>query len=93
VDALPVPVVIHAGYEAGRPVMQLEDPLLSLSEARRAEIFDPHIQADSQKGHTMRLNFGLAMAWRLLRRMGADLTVLPGASGGSVFRLVLPAAE
>ncbi len=91
--ALPLPVVIRASSEAGHVVIQLEDPLLALSEAERAEIFDPHIQADSQRGHTMRLNFGLAMAWRLLRRMGADLTVSPGASGGSVFRLVLPAAE
>jgi DNA-binding response OmpR family regulator len=90
---LPVPVVIHAGHEAGRPVIRLEDPSLALSEERRAEIFDPHIEADSRRGHTMRLNFGLAMAWRLLRRMGADLTVSPDATGGSVFRLVLPAAE
>jgi DNA-binding response OmpR family regulator len=91
--AVPVPVVIRAGYEAGRPVLRLEDPLLALSEARRAEIFDPHIQADARRGDTMRLNIGLAMAWRLLRRMGADLTVSPGTSGGSVFRLVLLAAE
>lgn len=90
--ALPVPLMIRAGYDGGRPVMLLEDPLLALSEARRAEIFDPHIQADFRKGHTMRLNFGLAMAWRLLSRMGADLTVSPGLSGGSVFRLALPAA-
>jgi signal transduction histidine kinase len=89
----PAPVVIRASYEAGRPVMQLEDPLLELSEARRADIFDPRIQADSQGGHTLRLNFGLALAWRLLRRMGADLTVSPGVSGGSTFRLVLPVAE
>ncbi|WP_224249205.1 response regulator [Hyalangium gracile] len=89
----PVPLAIRASYEAGRPVIRLEDPLLGLSEARRAEIFDPHIQVDSRAGHTMRLNFGLALAWRLLRRMGADLSVVPGTSGGSVFRLVLPAAE
>jgi DNA-binding response OmpR family regulator len=89
----PVPVRIRAVYEVGLPVIQLEDPQLQLSEARHAEIFDPRIQVDSQSGHTMRLNFGLALAWRLLRRMGADLTVSPGPSGGSVFRLVLPAAE
>lgn len=89
----PVPVRIRSGYEAGRPFIQLEDPLLGLPEARRAEIFDPRIQADSRSGHTMRLNFGLALAWRLLRRMGADLTVTPGTSGGSVFQLLLPAAD
>ncbi|WP_224363479.1 ATP-binding response regulator [Hyalangium versicolor] len=89
----PGPLIIRAGYENGRPVVQIEDPLLGLSEARRAEIFDPHIQVDSRSGQTMRLNFGLALAWRLLRRMGADLKVSPGASGGSAFRLVLPAAE
>lgn len=91
--APPVPLVLRAGYEGRRPVVQLEDPLLGLDEARRAEIFDPHIQVDSKAGHTMRLNFGLALAWRLLRRMGADLHVSPGTNGGSVFRLVLPAAE
>lgn len=91
--AAPVPLMLRAGYESGRPVVQLEDPVLGLSVARRAEIFDPHIQVDSRAGHTMRLNFGLALAWRLLRRMGADLTVSPGASGGSIFRLVLPVAE
>src|SRR5690606_3470387 len=69
----PAPVKIRAGYDAGRPFIQLEDPLFELSEERRAAIFDPHIQADSRSGHTMRLNFGLALAWRLLRRMGADL--------------------
>jgi DNA-binding response OmpR family regulator len=89
----PVPVKIHAGYDAGRPFIQMEDPLFELSEERRAEIFDPHIQADSRSGHTMRLNFGLALAWRLLRRMGADLTVSPGMPAGSIFRLVLPVAE
>jgi DNA-binding response OmpR family regulator len=89
----PVPVRILAGYEDGRAFIQLEDSLLTLSEARHAEIFDPRIQADSQSGDTLRLNFGLALAWRLLRRMGADLTASPGASGGSVFRLVLPAAR
>jgi signal transduction histidine kinase len=89
----PVPVRVNAGYEAGLPFIQLEDRLLELSDARRAEVFDPRIQVDSQGGHTMRLNFGLALAWRLLRRMGADLTVTPGASGGSVFRLVLPAGD
>jgi signal transduction histidine kinase len=89
----PVPLVIRASYEAGRPVMLLEDPLLELTEVRRAEIFDPHIHADARGGHTMRLDFGLAMAWRLLRRMGADLTVSAGTSGGSAFRLALPAAE
>ncbi len=88
-----VPVKIHAGYEAGRPFIQMEDPLFVLSEDRRAEIFDPHIQADSRSGHTMRLNFGLALAWRLLRRMGADLTVSPGTPAGSIFRLLLPVAE
>ncbi len=87
------PVRIHAGYDAGRPFIQMEDPLFELSEERRAEIFDPHIQADARSGHTMRLNFGLALAWRLLRRMGADLTVAPGVPAGSVFRLVLPVAE
>jgi signal transduction histidine kinase len=88
-----VPVKIHAGYHAGRPFIQMEDPLFELSEERRAEIFDPRIQADSRSGHTMRLNFGLALAWRLLRRMGADLTVSPGEPAGSIFRLVLPVAE
>lgn len=88
-----MPVKIHAGYDAGRPFIQMEDPLFELSEERRAEIFDPHIQADARSGHTMRLNFGLALAWRLLRRMGADLTVAPGVPAGSIFRLVLPVAE
>jgi K+-sensing histidine kinase KdpD len=88
-----VPVRIRAGYAAGSPFIQLEDPLFALSKARRAELFDPRIQADSRSGHTMRLNFGLALAWRLLRRMGADLTVSQGASGGSIFRLMLPVAE
>jgi K+-sensing histidine kinase KdpD len=89
----PEPVVIRAGYEAGCPVVQLEDRLLELSEARRAELFDPHIQADSRDGRTMRLNLHLALAWWLLRRMDADLTVSSGDSGGSVFRLVLPVAD
>jgi CheY-like chemotaxis protein len=92
-DEPPVPVVIHAGLQAGRPFIQVEDPLLELSEVRRAEIFDPRIQEDSRGGHTMRLNLGLALAWRLLRRMGADLTVSRSASGGSVFRVLLPSAD
>ncbi|MBN1203416.1 MAG: response regulator [Myxococcaceae bacterium] len=92
VGAPPAPLVIRARHEAGRPLILLEDPLLQLSEERRAEIFDPRIQADA-RSDTLRLNFGLALAWRLLRRMGADLNVTPGASGGSVFRLLLPAAD
>ncbi len=87
------PLMLRAGHEAGRPCIWIEDPLLELSEARRAEIFDPRLQADSKSGRTMRLNLGLALAWRLLRRMGADLAVSQGSSGGSVFRLLLPAAE
>jgi signal transduction histidine kinase len=84
---------LRAGYEAASPCIWIEDPLLELSETRRAEIFDPRIQADSRGGRTMRLNLGLALAWRLLRRMGADLAVSQGSSGGSVFRLLLPAAD
>jgi CheY-like chemotaxis protein len=89
----PVPVTIRAGAQAGRPFIRIEDPLLELSEARRSEIFDPRIQEDSRAGHTMRLNLGLALAWRLLRRMGADLTVARSGSGGSIFLVVLPSAD
>jgi signal transduction histidine kinase len=87
------PLLLRAGHEAGRPCIWIEDPLLELSEARRAEIFDPRIQADSHGGRTMRLNLSLALAWRLLRGMGADLGVSQGGSGGSVFRLALPRGE
>jgi DNA-binding response OmpR family regulator len=86
-------VKLRAGYEAGHPCIWIEDPLLELTEARRAEIFDPRIQADPRSGKTMRLNLALALAWRVLHRMGADLTLSPGSEGGSVFRLQLPAAE
>jgi CheY-like chemotaxis protein len=86
-------LLIRAGHEAGRPCIWIEDPRLELSDARRAEIFDPRIQADARGGRTMRLNVGLALAWRLLRRMGADLSVSQGNSGGSVFRLLLSAAD
>ena len=88
-----VPLRVLAGYDGGRPIIHLEDPLLTLTDARRAELFDPRIEADSQSGLTLRLNFSLALAWRLLRRMGADLTVSPRTPGGSVLRLVLPASR
>jgi DNA-binding response OmpR family regulator/signal transduction histidine kinase len=84
---------LRAGYEAGFACIWVEDPLLELTEALRAEIFDPRIQADARGGKTMRLNLGLALAWRVLHRMGADLTISQGSSGGSVFQLQLPAAE
>ncbi|HEX8705585.1 MAG TPA: response regulator [Myxococcaceae bacterium] len=83
---------LRAGYEAGHACIWIEDPLLELTEARRAEIFDPRIQADSRGGKTMRLNLGLALAWRVLHRMGADLSISQGSAGGSIFRLQLPAA-
>ena len=83
---------LRAGYEAGHACIWIEDPLLELTEARRAEIFDPRIQVDPRGGKTMRLNLGLALAWRVLHRMGADLSISQGSSGGSVFRLQLPAA-
>ncbi|MDY7226016.1 response regulator [Hyalangium rubrum] len=86
-------LVLRVGHEAGRPCIWLEDPLLELSEALRAELFDPRIQVDARRGRTMRLNLGLALAWRLLSRMGADLSVTPGAVRGTVFRLMLPATE
>jgi CheY-like chemotaxis protein len=86
------PLHIRAGYEAGHACIWVEDPVLELSESRRAEIFEPRIQADSRGGQTMRLNLALALAWRVLRRMGADLSLSPGSAGGSVFRLKLPAA-
>jgi CheY-like chemotaxis protein len=86
------PVILRAGHDKDRPVIWLEDPLLVLSEERRSDIFDARIQEDSHGGRTMRLNLSLALAYQILRRMGADLAVLPAASGGSVFRLLLPVA-
>ncbi|EAU63973.1 response regulator [Stigmatella aurantiaca] len=85
-------VVLRADYDKNRPVIWLEDPLLVLTEERRSDIFDARIQEDSHGGRTMRLNLSLALAYQVLRRMGADLAVLPAASGGSVFRLLLPAS-
>ncbi len=87
------PLGVRAGYEAGRPCIWLEDPLLELSEERRSEIFEPRIQVDARGGRTMRLNLELALAWQILRRMGADLSLSPGPAGGSVFRLILPSAD
>jgi DNA-binding response OmpR family regulator len=85
---LPVRVAIDA--PDGVPTLTITDSRLELSSEARARVLDPRIALDPVDGRRMRLDIGLALAFQLLRRNGAELRVENASGGGTAFRLLLP---
>lgn len=89
-EFVPVQVLVEA--HEGTPALAVIDPKLELSSESRARILDPRIALDPVDGRRMRLDIGLALAFQLLRRNGAELRVESAPGGGTAFRLLLPKA-
>ncbi len=85
-----VPVQVRVEANDGVPALAIVDAKLELSSEARARILDPRIALDPVDGRRMRLDLGLALAFQLLRRNGAELRVESAPTGGTAFRLLLP---
>jgi DNA-binding response OmpR family regulator len=86
------PIFIRIKTEAGRPCIEISDPRLKLSEDERLRIFDPRIDVNTREGRTMRMEIGLAIAHQILQRSDAEMSVHPGKTGGTTFRIFLAPA-
>jgi signal transduction histidine kinase len=86
--------VLRVGSELveGRACVIVHDPLLRLSADERRRLFDPRVEIDTSAGRTMRLNLALPLAYQLLRRNGAEITLSGEHDRGFAFRVVLPPA-
>jgi signal transduction histidine kinase len=88
------PIFLRVKTDEGRPCILVTDPSLQLGEEERLRIFDPRIGINTREGRTMRMDIGLAIAYQILQRSGAEMTVRPDNAGGTTFWITLaPAGE
>lgn len=85
-------IVVRCGGAGGRVFVEVQDHGPGIAPDKVDAIFLPFVQlpdgvADRQGG----VGLGLAIARRLARGMGGELTVQNAEGGGAVFRLSLPA--
>ena len=85
-------VIVRCGLASGRVFVEVQDHGSGIAPDKAEAIFLPFVQlpggaADRQGG----VGLGLAIARRLARGMGGELTVRNADDHGAVFRLSLPA--
>ena len=82
-------LTVRAARGEGRSlVLDVTDTGVPVPAERRAQLFEPFLTADAQRG----AGLGLAVARSLLRSRGGDLVYRP-RKGGNAFRVVLRAAS
>jgi signal transduction histidine kinase len=69
--------------------ISIADEGAGLSEEARRHAFDPYY---SGRAAGRGLGLGLSKSWRIVRQHGGEVTLTPGGKGGTVARIVLPAA-
>src|SRR5690606_17198174 len=78
-------VLLRAALEEGAPVFRISDPGVGISPGHAAPIFEPFRRAGGA-------GLGLAVARRLGRMLGGDVTVESEAGRGTMFTVRLPAS-
>ena len=81
-------VVLRTGHEAQKSWVEVEDNGPGVPEALRNKIFDPFFTTKEVGKGT---GLGLSVSRSIMRSLGGDLVLHPGADGGATFRLHLPA--
>jgi PAS domain S-box-containing protein len=72
---------------------EVRDSGIGVPEAKRKEIFEEFVQADSSHGRKFEgTGLGLAISRRLVAAMGGEIGLDPSPSGGSIFWFTLPVA-
>ena len=88
-------VTLRASWSAGRGTFDVADTGPGLSEAERARLFAPFVQAQAGLRSTEGTGLGLTISRGFARLMGGDVTVASPARRGSTFTVdvELPAAD
>jgi len=87
------PIALSVTVEAGRAVLEVSDHGPGVPVSERQRIFEPfyRLAGGSESGRGSGL--GLALVLDIARRHGGDAVCLAADSGGSRFRIDLPAAK
>ncbi|GIE75465.1 hybrid sensor histidine kinase/response regulator [Actinoplanes philippinensis] len=84
-------VVLAEASGDGTWLMTVSDTGPGITEPQRARIFQPFTQADSSSARRHEgAGLGLALASRLIARMGGDIEVESAPGAGALFRIRLP---
>lgn len=79
-------VELRAAVEDGGLAVRVEDHGAGISPANRERLFRPFFTT-KPRGNGL----GLAVSRKIVREHGGQIDALPGATGGSIFRVLLPA--
>lgn len=92
-SAPPAPVEVSVGWLDGRPCLEVRDRGPGLPPGDEERIFEPFYRAPGlSESAVAGLGLGLTVCRGLALAHGASLTACPRAGGGSLFRVLLPAA-
>ena len=86
------PVEVSVGYEGARVCFSVTDAGPGIPPAMRERIFESFFRG-AGRADAGGTGLGLAIARRLAEAQGGELRYAPRPGGGSVFSLLLPAAE
>lgn len=88
-----VPIELSVERAGDQIHVVVADRGAGVDEPERARIFEPFYRAPGVAPDVGGAGLGLAIARRLAAEQGGDVRFEPRRGGGSVFRLVLPAAD
>ncbi|OGQ89255.1 MAG: two-component system response regulator [Deltaproteobacteria bacterium RIFOXYA12_FULL_58_15] len=86
-------ISLCVSVQEGRPCVLISDESLVIPIDERRRIFDPHVEIDTRRGRTMRMNISLALAQQMLACSGAEISVDTQNDEGVHFRIRFPAEE
>lgn len=83
--ASPVRVEIENATEGA--AVRIVDASLEMPLSERGSLFEPRLVVNVDRGRQLRFDVGLALAYQLLARNNARITVADGADGGLAFHV------
>jgi signal transduction histidine kinase len=87
-------IALSAGWREDRVVIRVSDSGCGIAAGELENIFQPFVQLEGDEESARQgTGLGLAISRDLARGMAGDLTVESTPGSGSIFTLVLPAAE